>query len=286
MKKTLEPILEECLTRLATGEVTTADCLARYPQHAAELERLLLSAGSLIQAETITAPQLFKTQTRAQLHAYMRTWPRRTWRTRLAGLMMTPTRRLAFSLVVVALVFLLTTTAFAQAAVPGDELYSWKTSSEQVWRAFQPDPLAADLTLMERRVKELEEVAGNEPRLEKARLVYEEALTGLDRYQEPAARGLIHGRLVAQQKRLERAGIRMAALEQFLGRERPAPGGPWRATEPDQTPTAVSPTPRPGNRPTFVPDHPGVGPPPGGPPGQQGRESKDNGRPTAVPGAP
>jgi hypothetical protein len=43
----------------------------------------------------------------------------------------------------------------AQSALPGDPLYGWKRTSEQVWRSLSPDQIGADLTIVHRRTDEL-----------------------------------------------------------------------------------------------------------------------------------
>ena len=51
-----DDILDDCLERLAAGE-SVAECCSRYPEHAEELERLLLSAAAVRQTAR-AAPRL------------------------------------------------------------------------------------------------------------------------------------------------------------------------------------------------------------------------------------
>ena len=86
----------------------------------------------------------------------------------------------------IALLILTTVTVLAQRAGPGDPLYDWRSASEQLWRTFHPDPVAAELTLAKRYVEDLAEAA-NDP--------VAEPVARLDKYE---VLNRLTGRLVEQ----------------------------------------------------------------------------------------
>ncbi len=59
----------------------------------------------------------------------------------------------AYAMLLVAL--FITGTVQAQSALPGDPLYEWKRTSEQVWLSVSPDPVGTELALADRRLSEL-----------------------------------------------------------------------------------------------------------------------------------
>lgn len=223
----LEFALEDCLNRLAHGEATLEECLARYPQHAPQLRRLLTTASRLEAGRVIQPASAYRTRTRAQLMTHMRTHPRRRqpWANllpRQLGFAFSSALRVAASLTVITSFFFATGTVLAQGALPGEALYGWKTTSEQVWRAVQPDPLMADLTLGNRRVQEMLRVAGNRQAETLARQGYEQTLARLSTYDSPEARQQIEQGLLAQRDTLAQVGLLMPEVERLLGTINPA----------------------------------------------------------------
>ena len=69
----LENILDECLTQLITKQSTLEECLARYPEYAPELRRLLLAAQTLEKGQNVEPTPIFKAKARSQLMAHMKT---------------------------------------------------------------------------------------------------------------------------------------------------------------------------------------------------------------------
>ena len=88
-------------------------------------------------------------------------------------------QRTALTFAVVVAALLVTGTAQAQSALPGDTFYAWKRTSEQVWRALSPDPVATDIILAERRLDEWIAVSKDPSRSAGAKVAYLEALTKL-----------------------------------------------------------------------------------------------------------
>ncbi|MDA0302653.1 MAG: hypothetical protein O2822_09010 [Chloroflexi bacterium] len=76
----LASVIDRCLDDLAAGRVTVSECLARYPEHRAALEPLLLAAASMqaLPRRAERAPDRIR---RAQLMELIRETPqeRRSW---------------------------------------------------------------------------------------------------------------------------------------------------------------------------------------------------------------
>ncbi|HXV41807.1 MAG TPA: hypothetical protein VEC96_01985 [Anaerolineae bacterium] len=218
----LEQALEDCLARLASGEAIEA-CLARYPEHAAELRRLLATAGKLENGRVALPAAAFKTRARAQLLAHMQAQPRQpqakprvAWRPRRFGLVFGRAFNFASGAAAVLLLFLATGTVLAQTALPGDALYGWKVTSEQVWRAVHLNPLNADLLVAARRAQELINVAGNPQAEPLARQGYQQSLTTLTGYTSPESQEIISATLLDQKGQLAQAGVPVPELDRLL----------------------------------------------------------------------
>lgn len=149
----LDTVLEECLERIARGEMTAAQCLEAYPQHAQELRRLLSARQALQRGGDLEFDHRAKARGRARLSQHMRAHPRR--RSSLLSRLFPRPLRTAGALAGLLLAFLITGTAWAQTAAPGDLLYDWKLASEQALLAVTPDKGAAQRLLLERRSEEL-----------------------------------------------------------------------------------------------------------------------------------
>jgi len=153
-------ILDLCLDRLQTG-ATVADCLANYPQHAAQLAPLLQVAGLL---ETPAGPKMSADGLRAGearlLAQAARLRTRRQARTfPLVGI----TRRLAAAgiagTLLVCGMFSAGTVSAAAASLPGSPLYPVKQATEALvtWAAFTPQlKTTVHLAWADRRLGEAE----------------------------------------------------------------------------------------------------------------------------------
>jgi len=113
---------------------------------------------------------------------------------------------------------LVTGTAEAQSALPGDTLYTWKRASEQVWRAISPNPVATDVTLAERRLNEWIAVAKDLSRSAGAKTAYLESLTSLKsrNNNDVEINALILPSLQLQQVTLNTAGLVAPELDSYL----------------------------------------------------------------------
>lgn len=157
-----ERVLEDCLRNLERGASTVDQCLARHPEHAAQLRPLLLAATRLEGGRSVGPSPAFKARARAGLTRHMQAHPRRSAEFGFNFM------RLATGLAVMLLALLTAGTVYAQGALPGDVFYNWKLASENIWRAASPDPVAADIAIANRRIDEMNALADDPVRRERA----------------------------------------------------------------------------------------------------------------------
>lgn len=200
----LEQALDDCAARIAAGEWTLEEAVARYPQHASELRRLLAAAQKLRRGAEVRTPHSLRATGRDKLAAHLRAHPRRQVR---RPQVVVNRMRLAFRIGAVLAALMAAGTAAAQAALPGDALYGWKLASEQVWRAVYPDHLSVDMALARRRADELIRVAADDEARAAALRGYEQAVVALSAYTDPASRAAIDKALADQNADLQNAGI-------------------------------------------------------------------------------
>lgn len=211
MNKT-DTILELCLEQIQSGESTLEECITRYPQYAAELRSLLRASTRLSRAGEVRPSPVFRARSRTELNAYIQAHPR--------GKRPTPfVWRLAFNVMTTFLAFCVLGTAIAQRSVPGDTLFSWKITSERVWRAVSIDRLATDLTLSNRRVKELVRVYGDENRRARAVENYQQILVRFKSDQDVKHQERIIPVLRFHQESLSQVGISIPALDDYFSPE-------------------------------------------------------------------
>jgi hypothetical protein len=206
---TIEITLEQCLNEIETGESTLDECLARYPEHAAELTSLLHASKRLAHAGDVMPSPVFKARTRTELNAYIQSHPR--------GKRPTPfVWRLAFNALTTFLAFFILGTAIAQRALPGDTLYSWKLNSEEAWRTVSIDRLQTDLTLSNRRVRELVRVYGDEDRRSWAVENYQQMLVRFKSDGDVKHQERIVPVLRVHQESLHEVGISIPELDNYF----------------------------------------------------------------------
>lgn len=153
-------ILDECLERLIVRGETLEQCLASYPEKAAELKPLLETALATKQASAAGPSAEFKARARYQFRSALQQE-------------MEPKRRLSFlnwwprwaTVVAIVLVLLLGssgTVVAASGSMPDEALYPVKIASEQVRLTLTPSKLGkAELyaSLADKRVAEIVYVA-------------------------------------------------------------------------------------------------------------------------------
>ncbi len=184
-----EDVLDECLQGAAPSQ-WKAGC---PPDQAAELRPLLHAAAEIGAARGIRPPESSKADGRARLTAYLLAHPHPERRTAGRAHLTAPTatailRRLSLGLVVAVALFLVVGTTYAQSALPGQSLYSWKRASEDLWRAVSPNPLGVDLQVSQRRTNEMLAVSGNASAEQEAQQGYQAVLSNLSTLPEPDAR--------------------------------------------------------------------------------------------------
>jgi len=211
MNNDLETILDACLNQIEEGKSNIDECLAHYPEHAAQLTPLLVAATRLARGREVMPDPVYKTRARTQLNVYMQQHPQRR---RLSPVLW----RFTISFATVLLLFIASGTAFAQSALPGDALYTWKLTSEHVWRLTSQDQLAVDITLSNRRVNELVVVSGNEMLRARAVENYEKLLIKFKAEQDQKKRARILPILRSQHEALIKAGISVPELEIYFPR--------------------------------------------------------------------
>ncbi len=152
-----EEILEECLELLGQG-VSREECLARFPEHAPELE-LLLRTATAVQGELASdIPLGMHTRVRARVLAE---WDRKHQPRRRGWhlpIFLPRWAAVAASLVAALVLGGAGTVAAAGGAVPGDPLYPVKEFREEarLWFARSPEAKVAIYSrLVKERAKEL-----------------------------------------------------------------------------------------------------------------------------------
>jgi hypothetical protein len=206
MNKELETILDICLSQIKDGESDVDECLALYPEQAVQLEPLLKAATKLSRGREVIPDPAYKARTRAKLSIYMQQNPQRK---RVSPLFW----RFAIGIATMLLAFLATGTSFAQSALPGDQLYDWKITSENVWRMTSNDQLGVDITLSNRRVNELVVVSGDQIRQAQALENYEKLLVKFNATKSERDRARILPVLRVQHEALIKAGVTISELE-------------------------------------------------------------------------
>lgn len=158
MNRKFKDVLEECINAVVDNGQSVAECLARYPQQATELEPLIRLAVAVREASRREAPAHLRDRLQQRLLTEVtpRKMPRRSL---LFGLPRWATAAAAVLLVAIVAGGTLTTSA---SSLPGDVLYPVKTAAEGVRLTLARDPDAvADLHLefAQRRLEETRALA-------------------------------------------------------------------------------------------------------------------------------
>ena len=201
-----ETVFEESWSRMESGESTLDEVLARHPEHSAQLGPLLQAASTLAGVREVVPSPVFRSRTRTQLNTHMRENPQLK---RVSPVFW----RLTITLVSLLLAFLVSGTVFAQGALPGDAFYTWKLNSENAWRIVSPDRLGTDLTLSNRRIKELVALSGDEIRRERALEDYHRLLI---RFEDVNDQERVLIVLRSQKEFLNNAGVSIPELDNYL----------------------------------------------------------------------
>ncbi len=205
-------ILEECVDLIARGETSPEECLAAYPEYAAQLEPILYTAVCLQEGREVTPPPFLRSRIRAELNQAMKSksTPGDDGRVPLFF------RRKALNLAMLVFVFLTTNTVFAQGALPGEILYRWKLASENLWRSITADPVGTDLKLSDRRINEYVAVSSDEQRRTEVLLGYNKLLVRFKDDQTEADRARIMTVLKSQKNVLNKIGLSIPELDDYF----------------------------------------------------------------------
>jgi RNA polymerase sigma factor (sigma-70 family) len=151
----------------------------------------------------------FNARTRLWLAQYLKFHARRPQRSSLFWRM-----SLTYAVLIAAL--LVTGTAKAQSALPGDILYGWKRTSEQAWRSLSPDPVGTDIFLANRRLSEWIAVQNDPARSANASDDYFDELANLQSTGNAQTRARILPVLKIHRQRLNDSGISTTQLDNYL----------------------------------------------------------------------
>ena len=207
LNEEFEAILETCIDAIAEGEASLEECLARYPQFAAEMEPILWTASQLSNAKDVQPSPFLRGRIRAELNYAIKNNPPRK------GGFPIYFWKMALNVALLVFALLTTNTVFAQGALPGDSLYNWKLSSERVWRMVSADPLGIDLQLANRRIDEYVAVSNDETRRARVVTNYNEILV---RFKDQDDQARIVETLKVQQDSLRKVGLSLPELDKYV----------------------------------------------------------------------
>ncbi len=206
-------ILSDCLDRLEENPTHLEECLAAHPEHAPLIRPLLQTAQNVSLGHAVTAPVEYRARTREYLVQYIHFNPRvqPVYNKAL-------TARLAVAMLTLMLGVFITGTVHAQSVLPGDNFYTWKRTSEMIWRAVSPNPVSVDIAIANRRAMEWIALAHNPKLSANAKGEY---LAALDHVlvvqsQNPQASVLIVPALQTQISMLEQAGMPTPEVHHYL----------------------------------------------------------------------
>ena len=198
-------ILEECLTALSNDTATVDECLARYPQYAEQLKPLLGTIRYLKLGRSVKPSLAFKSYSRVHLTQHLHFNPRRSQWSQFFW-------RITTTFAVLMATLLVTGTVHAQTVLPGDNFYSWKRASEEVWRALSINSINADIALSERRLNEWVAVADDPKLSSEAMLDYFEELDRLKQKETVETHSFIAPIIRTHHEILDDAGLPGADL--------------------------------------------------------------------------
>jgi hypothetical protein len=218
-----EKALQDCLQDVEQGNSNIDECLLRYPQFAQQLEPVLLTSAYLQRGREARPSAAFKARVRTKLIQGMYARPRRRPQSKF---MFT---RLAVGFAAVLLALLVSGTAYAQSALPGNAFYDWKLVSENIWRAVSPDPIGTDLAIAERRLNELIAVYPDPTLYSQTLKAYLDVVDRLKSEVNVESEARILEALDSQVEELNQAGVVLPPVDQNI----------LPPNEPTQTPTTV-----------------------------------------------
>lgn len=204
--KSFQMILDECLTALSNGTSTVDECLTLYPQYAGRLKPLLRTVRFLKLGRNVKPSHAFKAHSRAYLAQHLRFNPR------YSRTMQQLSWRITLTLAMLMATLLFTGTVHAQSVMPGDNFYSWKRATEEIWRALSMNPVKTDIALSERRFHEWMAVADDPILATDAMQGYFEELNRLKEMDNEETHKIIAPVIQSHHEALSDAGLPAAEL--------------------------------------------------------------------------
>ena len=205
-----DEILEQSLDKLASGESTVEEILARNPTEAPELEPYLRSAEMLRRGRDVAPSPFFAARLRSNLMQKIEDSrpPERKFPFFF--------QRMALNVGVLLLMMAFVSTAFAQVALPGDGLYGLKLASENAWRVLTTDPVGTDLELADRRIDEYVAVSRDETRRARVLSGYRDLLVRFQTEKDEQEKARILEALRSQQDDLRKVGLSIPELDSYF----------------------------------------------------------------------
>lgn len=204
-------ILEECVDQITSGEATVAECLALYPHYWAQLEPILFTADFLMESREEVMPTPFlRARIRGELNRRIKTSQRRNSKTNMLFW------RMALNVAVLLFALVMTNTLFAQGALPGETLYDWKLTSEELWRTVTVDPLGTDLMISDRRIDEYVAVSQDEQRRAEVLVGYNRLLVRFREESNEQDKARILQALKSQRDSLRKVGLSIPELDSYF----------------------------------------------------------------------
>ncbi len=207
--------LDEWIEILEEGDRTLDELLADTPEAGEEEQALLRAAARVKGIRNLKADPSYKVSTRQELAEFIRDHPRGQEQAEQRSPFFPRLLRFAAVAASFVLAVLVTGTALAQSARPGDRLYPWKRTSERAYRALHPDPTAAEMQIARRRMMEV--LAAGSPREQEISLdgyhhVLEQLLAGL----QPGEKDTVLNALKQQQQELQSANLYVPQLDRTI----------------------------------------------------------------------
>ena len=255
MAERFENILDGCLERLRQGE-SLEQCLARYPDRAAELEPLLRVAMASQRAASLVEPRPeFKARTRYEMQSQLHDKERKSEPKKSGLVGWVP--KWAVVVASVVLIFLLAgtgTVAASSTSMPDDTLYPVKLATERVQLRLSRGNISkarVTVRLADRRIKEIVYLAkkGDSRRLDRALLRLEGHMEAIEQVIEAnedrpkvqeamtALKALLEERIAENEAAIQGAanntdepGILSRVLERYRQRYQGALGSGWRGS--------------------------------------------------------
>ncbi len=255
MAERFENILNDCMERMLQGE-SLEQCLARYPEQAAELRPLLIVAAAARKASSAVEPRAeFKDRTRYEIQSLLRDNKSGKVAPKKGGIGWMP--RWAVVAVSLVLIFLLAgtgTAAAASSSMPDDTLYPVKLATEHVRLGLSRGSVnkaRVQVSLADKRIEEIAYLAkkGDKERLERALLRLNGHMEAIERVIEAnadrpkaqeaiiALKALLEERIAENEAAIQEAtnntddpGILGRVLERYRQGYKGALGSGWRGS--------------------------------------------------------